>query len=111
MSDVTFEAHLSEQRLTLHLNGQGRRFSFVPNRVVVEDESGRVFSERADPRAAFCGHTAGSLCDWPIAKGRTCDKPCCYRCLRHVGKDVDYCRDHWDIMSAEPTPAQGELFA
>lgn len=25
----------------------------------------------------------------------TCDAPCCYRCLRHVGPDVDYCRRHW----------------
>lgn len=42
------------------------------------------------------------------AKG-TCDKPCCFRCRRHVAKDVDYCMDHWDLDAPE-TKAQGELF-
>jgi hypothetical protein len=58
LTDVTVEARLHEQRVTIHLNGQGLRYSFVPGRVAVEDESGRVVSERANPRAAFLGHTA-----------------------------------------------------
>jgi hypothetical protein len=58
LADVTVEARLHEQRVTIHLNGRGLRYSFVPGRVAVEDEGGRVVSGRADPRAAFRGHTA-----------------------------------------------------
>ena len=58
LADVAVEARLYEQRVTIHLNGRGLRYSFVPGRVAVEDEGGRVVSERADPRAAFRGHTA-----------------------------------------------------
>jgi hypothetical protein len=58
LADVTVEARLREQRVTIHLNGRGLRYSFVPGRVAIEDEGGRVVSERADPRDAFRGHTA-----------------------------------------------------
>jgi len=58
LADITVEARLHEQRVTTHLNGRGLRYSFVPGRVAVEDEGGRVVSERAEPRAAFRGHTA-----------------------------------------------------
>ena len=58
LTDVTIDARLREQRVTIHLNGRGLRYAFVPNRVAVEDEDGRVVSERTDPRAAFRGHTA-----------------------------------------------------
>jgi hypothetical protein len=57
LADITVEARLHEQRVTIHLNGRALRYSFVPGRVAVEDESGRVVSERAEPRAAFRGHT------------------------------------------------------
>ena len=54
---------LAEERVTAHLNGQGLRYSFAPDRVAVEDEDGRVVSERAEPRAAFRGHTAETAWD------------------------------------------------
>ena len=63
LADVTVEARLHEQRVTIHLNGRGLRFSFVPDRVAVEDEEGRIVSERVDPRAAFRGHTPESPWD------------------------------------------------
>ena len=63
LADVTVEARLREQRVTIHLNGRGLRYSFVPGRVAVEDEGGRVVSERADPRDAFRGHTATTPSD------------------------------------------------
>ena len=42
-----------------------------------------------------------ALDEWLIARLRverpgTCDKPCCFRCRRHVGPDRDYCLDHWN---------------
>jgi hypothetical protein len=40
---------------------------------------------------------------WAIERLRverpgTCDKPCCFRCRRHIGPDRDYCMDHWDLQ-------------
>lgn len=32
-----------------------------------------------------------------VERPDTCNKPCCFRCRRHVGPDKDYCRDHWDL--------------
>jgi hypothetical protein len=31
-----------------------------------------------------------------VERPGTCDKPCCFRCRRHVGPDRDYCMDHWN---------------
>jgi hypothetical protein len=44
------------------------------------------------------------LDQWMIERLRverpgTCDKPCCFRCRRHVDTDRDYCRDHWELQS------------
>jgi hypothetical protein len=38
LSDVTIEARLREQRVTIHLNGRGLRYSFSSDWVAVEDE-------------------------------------------------------------------------
>ena len=43
---------------------------------------------------AFCGKPSDKLCDWPVGNGKTCDKPCCVKCSRHVGPDQDFCKDH-----------------
>ena len=41
-------------------------------------------------------HASGTqLCDWPIAKGRTCDLRMCSTHAHHVAHDVDYCQEHW----------------
>lgn len=41
-----------------------------------------------------CGHWADFLCDTPIGKGRTCDRPMCYCCRDAVGDDLDRCAYH-----------------
>jgi hypothetical protein len=40
LAHITVEGRLHEQRVTIHLNGRGLRYSFVPGRVAVEDEGG-----------------------------------------------------------------------
>jgi hypothetical protein len=57
LKDVSIEAELHKQRLSTHLNGQGTRTIFEPNRIIVETEDGRLVDSRNDPRAAFRGHT------------------------------------------------------
>lgn len=44
----------------------------------------------------FCRKRPGTqLCDYPTAKGKTCDKHICLSCTaRPKGKDEDYCPDH-----------------
>jgi hypothetical protein len=78
----------------------------------------------ATPRKRRCAHCgcpdAKALCDWPVkpahvdANGntvpaKTCDKPCCFRCRRHVAENVDYCKDHWGEGSRQDA-VQRELF-
>lgn len=44
----------------------------------------------------FCHRRAGTqLCDYPVSRGKTCDKRICTTCsARPKGKDEDYCPDH-----------------
>jgi hypothetical protein len=39
-----------------------------------------------------------------VERPGTCDKPCCFRCRRHVGPDRDYCMDHWDAQAPAAEP-------
>lgn len=48
---------------------------------------------------------AGVLCDFPIGKGKTCDKPLCGRCAKSVAPGIDHCPDH-----GEAPPVTGDLF-
>jgi hypothetical protein len=65
------------------------------------------------PRRRKCAHCgcpdAKALCDWKIGGGKTCDKPCCFKCRRHVDTNVDYCMDHWDAIGWPPEPVQARL--
>lgn len=57
LKDVTIEAQLHQERLTMHFEGQDKRSVFEPNRVSLETEAGRLSESRNDPRTAFRGHT------------------------------------------------------
>src|SRR5260370_40028012 len=63
LADVSIEAELHKERLTIHFNGQGTRPMFEPNRVSVQTEGGRLVDSRDDPRSAFRGHTRQTPCD------------------------------------------------
>jgi len=57
LKDVSIEAGLHKERLTIHLNGQGLCTVFEPNRITVQTEGGHLVDSRDDPRSAFRGHT------------------------------------------------------
>ncbi len=59
---------------------------------------------RDDTLVCPCGHMADYLCDEPIGKGRTCDKPACRCCRNHVGPDLDQCSFHATTQPREARP-------
>lgn len=67
---------------------------------VTKDETGQVTrivcSRPSSAECDFCHKRQGTqLCDYPVAKGKTCDKRICVMCTaRPKGKDEDYCPDH-----------------
>lgn len=60
---------------------------------------------RDDTLVCPCGHVADYLCDEPIGRGRTCDKPACRCCRNQVGPDLDQCSFHATTQPREPVPA------
>jgi len=42
-----------------------------------------------------CMAISGFLCDWPTAKGRTCDRALCDAHAMPVGKNKHYCPEHF----------------
>jgi hypothetical protein len=57
-------------------------------------------------RCKFCndGYVT-RLCDFPVAKGKTCDAGMCARCATGIAHEVDYCPTH-----KNEAPPQGNLF-
>jgi predicted amidophosphoribosyltransferase len=45
------------------------------------------------------------LCDFPVAKGKTCDAGMCEACATNVAHEVDYCPNH-----KHQQPPQRNLF-
>lgn len=41
-----------------------------------------------------CGRPSTSLCDYPIGKGKTCDRPLCNSCKTSIGPNLDVCSKH-----------------
>jgi len=56
LKDITVEAQLQEQTLTIHYRDQQRRTTFAPDLIVSETEEGQLLERRANPRASFEGH-------------------------------------------------------
>lgn len=42
-----------------------------------------------------CGRPSEILCDYPVGRGKTCDRKLCPDHAHHVGGDLDYCEVHW----------------
>ena len=55
-TQISVEALLHEQRVTMHLIGRNKRLVFTPQWVASETEDGRLLEARDDPRSAFRGH-------------------------------------------------------
>ena len=49
---------------------------------------------RARPRCA-CGKPADLLCDYPVGRGKTCDRNICACHATEIGPDLHYCETHW----------------
>lgn len=59
-----------------------------------------------------CGFIADYLCDYPVCKNKTCDKPLCRECRRNVGIELDYCPAHfeqWKAYKANNVPSVQQL--
>lgn len=48
------------------------------------------------PHCAKCGSVADVLCDYPVGKDKTCDRPLCAECAHEVAPDVHYCAGHFE---------------
>lgn len=46
-------------------------------------------------------HRASVQCDHEVAPGKTCDRNCCKKHSKHVGKDRDLCLEHW-VQAGRP---------
>lgn len=46
------------------------------------------------PACSTCGRPCSILCDFPVAKGKTCDKPACETHSKQVGPDAHFCEQH-----------------
>jgi hypothetical protein len=43
-----------------------------------------------------------------VLRPGTCDKPCCEKCSREAGENVDYCMDHWRVWEFQPLDQRQE---
>ena len=64
------------------------------------------------PACFDCAGVSDVLCDWPIAKGKTCDRGICEECAPPVAPDLHYCKSHralWEQFKADEL--RGVVFA
>jgi hypothetical protein len=47
------------------------------------------------------------LCDFPVAKGKTCDAGMCTKCATSIAHEVDYCPTH----KHQAPPPQRQIFS
>ena len=58
--------------------------------------AGGIICGKLGPQCRDCGGVANLLCDFPVAEGKTCDRPICEDCASPVAPDADihYCAGH-----------------
>lgn len=44
-----------------------------------------------------CGDVAGYLCDYPVGRGKTCDRPLCEYHAVEIGPGIHYCPTHYAV--------------
>ncbi len=81
--------------MVAHIDGQGWHetwFEWDFDTFKFREENGW---KRQDTRScSVCGAPGRYLCDYPLAPGKTCDKPLCGRCRVIKGPDQDWCPGH-----------------
>ncbi len=68
---------------------------------VLTDDDGNVVAfvctrgkRRRSCSTVNCDRPGTKLCDYELKNGKTCDRPCCAQCAKHVGPDRDLCPPH-----------------
>ena len=62
------------------------------------------------PKLCACGRLSTRLCDYivslpeQVTHKKTCDKALCDHCAVHAGPDLDYCREHAEILERAVKP-------
>lgn len=59
------------------------------------------------PACLDCGGVSDALCDFPVGRGKTCDRAICVACAPDIQPDLNYCRAHreeWDRFRREHLP-------
>jgi hypothetical protein len=78
----------------------------------IHDSQGRITmilcSRSRRQTCKFCHNgSVTKLCDFPVAKGKTCDAGMCASCATNIAHEVDYCPTH---RHQKPPAAQQSLF-
>lgn len=47
------------------------------------------------PACAECADVSENLCDFPIGKGKTCDRKLCHQHSNEIGPNLHYCTAHF----------------
>ncbi|MBB5443251.1 MULTISPECIES: hypothetical protein [unclassified Paraburkholderia] len=47
-----------------------------------------------------CRAPSGYQCDFPVSRGKTCDRHLCAAHAREIAPDVHYCPRHFDVWNA-----------
>lgn len=62
---------------------------------------GRTVPEAMAPCSVGPPHPGGLLCDWPVARGKSCDAPLCERHAAKIGPDSHLCPKHARVWRGE----------
>ena len=57
LDNIVMHVHTGQQRIVTDFPTHNRRLTFTPDRVTLEEPTGRIIQERDDPEAAFVGQS------------------------------------------------------
>ncbi len=63
-------------------------------RVPTKDGGHMFMCCKLGPHCADCGDVGSNLCDYPVGKGKTCDRPICDLHAHEIGPNMHYCATH-----------------
>lgn len=59
------------------------------------------------PPCIDCGNVSDALCDFPVGRGKTCDRAICTACSPDIQPNLNYCAPHraeWEKFRSEALP-------
>ena len=63
----------------------------------LKDKSTGFLTADFGPPCAECGDVPEFLCDYPVGKEKTCDRPLCEFHANEVAPDIHYCPSHFQM--------------